>query len=393
MKRLTILIYEPYPFSEVAGNLRTQSYIMKFADQARFRLVLLSPRETGFTEKMKQAGIDTVVEVPSQSADRYGGKCLQDGFGGKFRTLWALLRYNLRLMSVFRSKRVDLVYCNSIRAVLTVGWASLLTGTPVLWYIKGSLNNPFLDFIGFLVSKKILFFCESNKNDRYPLLVKWFGSKIQILKIGINPEVIESVEAKDRTTLQKELDISERRINIIVLGQLYRPKGVHFLVEALGKIVGKFPDVRLYVVGNHIIEEYRAYKDELLALIERHRLREKVVFTGWRRDALEITSLMDILVHPSLTEGFGRAVLEAMALGKPVVATKVGGLREIIKDGENGFLVDLEDPQAIADRLSQLLADRALRDRFGREAKKTVFSDYLLPDKIKQLEQIWAETA
>jgi len=116
-----------------------------------------------------------------------------------------------------------------------------------------------------------------------------------------------------------------------------------------------------------------------------------VIFTGWRADALQIICLMDILIHPSLSEGLARVVMEGMVLGKPVVASKVGGLRELIKDGENGFLVEPGNPQMIAEKLRLLLRDKALREKLGKEARKTVFSGYLIQDKILQLEKIWID--
>lgn len=393
MERINVLIYEPYPFSQVAGNLRTQSYIIKFVDRAKFNIILLSPRETDFTCKMRDRGIDTVIMPPSKRIDRYGGSCLKDGLTGRLLTIVDILRYSLEVRKLFKEKKIDVVYCNCIRAVLTVGLAAVLGRARILWYIKGSLNNRFLDFIGFVMSSRILFFCGSNMHDKYPLLVKWNKRKIGILKIGINPEVINEIEVKDRQALKKELDIDGGYINLIVLGQLYRPKGVHYLIQALAMASVDFPKIRLYIVGDHIIEEYKDYKDELTDLIWHNKLTDNVIFTGWRKDALEIVSLMDILVHPSLTEGFGRAVLEAMALGKPVIASRVGGLREIIKDGENGFLVEPGDYRVIAEKLSLLLKDKGLREALGREAKKTVFSQYLLPDKISQLQDIWRDMA
>jgi len=391
MKPINVLIYEAYPFNQVGGNLRTQGYIMKFVDRTKFNLVLLSPREIDFTRKMREEGIDTVILPPSKRINRYGGNCLRDGFTGKFLTIIDLFRYNLQVLKVFKSKKIDIVYCNCIRAVLTVGLAAVLGKVPILWYIKGSLDNRILDFIGFMISRKILFFCETNKNDKYPNLIKWYGRKVGILKIGIDPQVIRELEAKDKTLLKKELDIDDYHINLIVLGQLYRPKGALYLIEALGMISQDFPKIRLYIVGDHITDEYKDYKNELINLIRLNKLTDKVVFTGWRKDALEIVSLMDILVHPSLSEGFGRAVLEAMALGKPVVVSKVGGLREIIKDGENGFLVEPKDSRAIAEKLTLLLQNKSLRNKLGKEARNAVFSEYLLPDKILQLEQIWSD--
>ena len=145
---------------------------------------------------------------------------------------------------------------------------------------------------------------------------------------------------------------------------------------------------RLYILGDHIIDAYKDYREELTGLIERRGLREMVFFTGWRPDALAIVSLMDILVHPSLSEGFGRAVLEGMALGKAVIASRVGGLRELIEDDVNGLLVEPGNPSMIAAGLRRLLADRSFREDMGEEARRRVFSDYEITGRVRELDVI-----
>lgn len=391
MTPINVLIYEPYPFGQIAGNLRTQSYIMEFVNKEKIHLVLLAPFETDFTKKIQKDGIETVVLEPPKRVNRYGGKCLHDDYGGKVLTIIDLIRYNLKLYQVFKKKNIDIIYCNCIRGVLTVCLAAVLRRKAILWYIKGELQNSILDTIGFVFSKRILYFCQSNMNDKYPLLVRMFRKKIGILKIGIDPGMLMAIEQSDKSKLIKELGIDGQAINCVYIGQIYAPKGIHFLLEAIGIIEDEFPNIRLYIVGDHIIEEYKDYKNDLVKIIEQYGMSKNIIFTGWREDALEIISLMDILVHPSLHEGFGRAVLEGMALGKPVIVSKVGGLREIIEDGKNGFLVEPGNPQMIAGKLRLLLRDKALREKLGKEARRTVFSDYLIQGKILQLEKIWID--
>jgi hypothetical protein len=182
---INVLIYEPYP-QQIAGNLRTQSYILESVDRERFRLILLTPLRSEFTDKVQNSGIDTIVLEPGKRVNRYGGKCLRDGFFGKILTILSLFSYNLKLYRIFKRRKVDIVYCNCIRGVLTVGLAALFGRISILWYIKGELQNPILDTIGFVLSKKILYFCQSNIDDKYPALVKMFGNKIGILKIGLD---------------------------------------------------------------------------------------------------------------------------------------------------------------------------------------------------------------
>ena len=167
MTPINILIFEPYPFNRISGNLRTQSNILKFVDKENFHLVFLSPFETGFTKKLKSNGVDTIVLEASERVNRYGGKNLKDNFFGKVKTIFSIFHYNFQLIKILKQKNIDVVYCNSIRGVLTFFFSTVLLKKPLLWYIKGELNNLILDTIGFIVSNKILFFCESNKNDKY----------------------------------------------------------------------------------------------------------------------------------------------------------------------------------------------------------------------------------
>ena len=303
------------------------------------------------------------------------------------------MRYNLRLARLFRQRRVDVLYCNSIRAVLLAGLGARLAGVPVLWYIKGRLENPWLDRLGFAVATRILFFCAANRDDDYPALVARYQDKIGILRIGLDRTAIAAAEQSDRQALARELDIRPGRINAIMLGQVYRPKGQHYVLEGLQEVVREFPSFMLYIAGDHVLDQYRPYREELERIVARDGLERHVRFIGWRTDALPILSLMDIMVHPSLNEGFGRAVLEAMAMGRAVVASSVGGLREAIRDGENGFLVPPRDTAALIDRILRLARDPDLRERFGRAARREVFAHYLIDDKVCELQQIWLQMA
>ena len=116
----------------------------------------------------------------------------------------------------------------------------------------------------------MLFFGERNRDDKYPYLVYLYRQKIDILKIGLDPSVIKDVEKRDKAALRKELGIDPSCTNVIVLAQLYRPKGQHLVLEALSKLVADFPNVRLYLLGDHVIDEYRPYKDELDQIIAKH---------------------------------------------------------------------------------------------------------------------------
>lgn len=377
----------------LGGNFLTQRLILERLDRAKINPIVVSPVAGIALEEFKKMGVDCVLISPPGNLGLYGGRMLKAGMIGRLKAAIDLLRYNLTLARFIRERQIDVVYANCVRAEMSIGIAARLAGVPSLLYIKGELNNPLIDRLSFLLADKILFFCDQNRDDKYPGLVRSCRRKIDILKIGMDASVIEEVEQRDKSALRDELDIDPAYINVVIAAQLYRPKGQHFALEALSRLASDFPKVRLYLLGDHVIDEYRSYKPELDRIIKENGLENRVRFTGWRRDALDVVALMDIVIHPSLSEGFGRAVLESMALGKPVIASKVGGLREAIKNGINGFLVDPGDVAEIEQRWRELLSDPQLRIRLGREARKTVFAEYLIGDKVARLSEIWTEMA
>ena len=388
---MNVLKVEPYPFGKVCGNLRTLNYILRYTDKSRVHVYLAVPLESDYTRSVAGEGIDVILVKPQPRLLQYGGNALRDSLMGRALTMAAMVRYNLQFLQVIRDKKIDVIYCNCIRSLLYVGLAAKLSGTPILWYINGELQNRLLDALGFMVADRIIFQCETNRQDKYPGLLRIFHNRIDVVRTGLDPDEIIQAEQGDKSRLREELAIDPGKVNLVCVGQLYPLKGVHYLLEALNLILPEFADLQLYIVGHHVIDEYQGYQDELEQIVRKHRLEPYVTFTGWRNDALEVVSLMDILVHPSRSEGFPRAVLEALALGKAVVASRVGGLREIMVDGENGFLVDPGDVQGLAQKISRLLRNKPLREAFGRAAREKVFAEYLMADKVARLEAIWRE--
>lgn len=384
------MFYEPYPMG-LGGNFLTQRLILERLDRDKFNPIVVSPIDGIALDEFRKMGVECVVMPPPGKLDRYGRAILRAGILSRTKSAFDLLYYNLRLLRFLRERQIDVIYANCVRAEMSIGLAARLARVPSLLYIKGELSNPVIDRLSFILASKILFFCEQNRDDKYPGFVRACRKKFDILKIGLDPSIIEEVERRDKSALREGLGIDSSCMNVIVLGQLYRPKGQHLVLEALSKLTADFPKVRLYLLGDHVIDEYRLYKDELDQMTVEKSLEDYVRFAGWRRDALDVVALMDIMIHPSLSEGFGRAVLETMALGKPVIVSKVGGLREAIKDGKNGFLVEPGDVDAIERRWRELLDNPELRLRLGQAAQKTVFAEYLIDDKVARLSGIWTE--
>ncbi len=153
-------------------------------------------------------------------------------------------------------------------------------------------------------------------------------------------------------------------------GRLVERKGVSVLLEAWGKLAKDHQDVLLVIVGGGPLE--KKLKDQSREL----GIEENVKFFGFVNNIGDYLAATDIFVFPSFQEGFPNSVLEAMACGIPVISTKIGGVVDVIRDGENGLLVEPGNVNQLADALKKLISDAEYASTLGKNALKTVRENY-----------------
>jgi glycosyltransferase involved in cell wall biosynthesis len=157
---------------------------------------------------------------------------------------------------------------------------------------------------------------------------------------------------------------------------LYPAKGLEYLVTAMREVRKRIPEARAIIVGDG--PERRC----LDALVRRHGLEEGVTFLGSVPDAWGVLSAIDVFVLPSVKEGLPYALLEAMAVGKPIVATRVGGIPEVARDGRCALLVPPKDPQALSEAICQLIQDPAFSARLAGEARRAFLEEGLTAEAM-----------
>jgi len=205
-------------------------------------------------------------------------------------------------------------------------------------------------------------------------------------RIELLPNCIDLLEFERRMSsgeVRRELGLSPRSIVIGALGNLRPEKDLETFLLAARGILDAIPSAEFLVIGDG------PARDNLERLASDLRISESVHFLGERSDVSDLLAALDILVMTSYTESFPNAILEAMAMGKPVVATNVGGIPELVEEGQTGFLVSPRDPEAIADRVLSLSRDSARRQQMGRAARARVESNFTVQAVIARLEGIY----
>lgn len=172
------------------------------------------------------------------------------------------------------------------------------------------------------------------------------------------------------------------------VGRIDRLKGLDLLVSAFARVAEWAKQARLLIVGGAQGKSC-SFKRDLLRMVEKLGLSERVVFAGHQNDPVPYFAAMDVLVMPSRTEGFGRSAVEAMAMAKPVIASDVGALPEIVSNGLTGYTFRDGDVGALADKMRELAADEQKRAAFGLKARALVEERFDLKAMLSSLQSIY----
>ncbi|MBE7034864.1 MAG: glycosyltransferase family 4 protein [Ruminococcaceae bacterium] len=207
--------------------------------------------------------------------------------------------------------------------------------------------------------------------------------KIKVVNNGVSPLAPANAEAQKETRMQYGLD--ENAFVFGVFGRLEPVKGHRYFIEAASLLQEEYPNARFLIVGGGSLEQ------ELKELAFKSGLGEKLIFTGFVPDTTALLNSCDCNVCASESEAMSLAILEAMSLAKPSIATNVGGNPELIEHRETGLLVPYADAFLMADAMKQLLASGDLAKSLGEKAKEKFDSMFTVRAMVTRLEQVYEE--
>lgn len=314
---------------------------------------------------LQAAGVHNLLVCPTGSAvaaaaREAGAEVIETAMGGD-----ADLGLAWRLRRLLRERRPDLVHLHSRRgADLWGGVAARLAGLPVI--LTRRVDNPEAPW---WVGLKYRLY------DRVVSISE--GIRQVLIDEGLAPARVTCVHSAvdtdryrpgcaDAGLLARELGLSGDGPVIAVVAQLIARKGHRYLLEALPAIRAAVPGVQVVFFGQGPLE------DALRAEVARRGLRDQVHFAGFRDDLERLLPCLDLVVHPAEMEGLGVSLLQAAACGVPIVAFPAGGIPEIVREGESGYLLPVGDVAGLQRRVSELLQAPAEARAMGRRGRALV---------------------
>jgi glycosyltransferase involved in cell wall biosynthesis len=346
----------------VGGGELSLMDLLRGLDRSHWAPALVVPEDGGVASRGRDLGLSVHV-VPLPTLRRPGA---------------AFLRSVTALGRLARTTDAALIYANGSRAMFYSGLAGRSMGRPALWHVRIAESDGVADQALYALATGVIATSRAVARRFRP-----GAPKVRVIPNGV--DLARFTPRPPSRSLGASLGIPPSAPLALSIGRLVAEKGHRHLLEAAAQVERTKPGVHWLLVGAGELEH------TLRAQARRLGLEAQVHFAGWRDDIPDMLALCDIFVLPSESEGFGRVLVEAMAMAKVVVAATVGGVPEIVLDGETGILVPSAAPALLADAVRSLLVDPARAARLGAAGRARAESTFSLAAHVGGVERVYAE--
>jgi len=354
-------------FGMVIGGLeRVIMELCRRVDPSRYRLSICCIGRRGpLADVMEAEGVPVIVcEKQSKLAKYFRG---------------------VELARIFREHHVDLVHAHHTPALVDGVVGASLAGVPLITtdHTKAyptSRRWRLLENGASRVAKVMVAVSAHSKAD----LIRYQGIAPEKLKVIHNGLDLKLSRRETVSELRREIGLAPEDLVIGTAARLEDQKGLDLLVDAVPTIARHVPNARVVIVGGG------GREGALREQVERMRLGDRVLITGYRVDGVDLIDTFDCFVQTSHWEGMPMALLEAMALHKPIVATAVGGVPEVVVDGVTGILLSPRDRDALARSLIRVLTNRREAVRMGEAGYRRYLTHFTSAGMITEYEQLYA---
>ncbi len=368
MRKIKILYI--ITLAEIGGAQTHLRSLVENLDRENFEITAVTSSTGPLITKLKLMNICVI-------------KCVSMGRELNFRSDLKTLKF---LYTLCRKEKFDIVHAHSSKAGFLGRVAAYLAGIPVILFsVHGfafNVENNFwkkkiyilIEYLAGKFSSHVI--CVSSRDLEHAIEEGILSAKkVQQIANGVN---VKNFYSANRKSTRIALCVKDHEILIGTVARLAKAKGQEYLIQAVSSLVNKYPHVKFLLVGSGKEEGF------FKKLIHDLDLENHFILTGDREDIPDLLAAIDIFAFPSLSESMPYAVLEAMAAGKPIVASKTGGISELIKNGLEGYLVEPGNISALEEALKVLIEDEPLKVKMGECGRKKVEAHFGLDRTIRK---------
>ena len=360
---MPIKILYIHGIKEIGGAETDLIAILKGLDRERIHPSVACPPIGAFIERLRDIPVPVFpVVFPSWR---------------KLKDRWRIPITVVSLVAILKREKFDLVHINDYWWTPVAWLACWLSGIPCVVHIRQQIEPRRVKQYWLAKPNQVLAICKEIREVAIDGGVD--PNRIQVVYSGVDLSLVNHAAGG---LIRKRYSLHPGQLLIGAVANLFPRKGYEYLLEALADVRKAVPDVHCVIVG----EGDEGYRKQLLNLVRVRGLNSVVTFAGFQPNVLEYMADFDVVALPSMLEGFGIVLLEAMAMGKPAVASRVGGIPDAVEDGVTGILVPPANSRQLAEALVALLENSTLRQSMGEAGRKRVETFFSLEKTIKELE-------
>lgn len=374
---------------KVSGAERVVLLILKRLNRQRFVPAMICPADGAMRQEAEKLNVScrTIEQFEARFTVR------PDKLLGYFNSF---LRALCQLRAAILEEKPNAIHANGTRSALVATAASAGLKIPVIWHLHDEMKpHPLSTLIRvFAVCSpgvRLLPVSAATGKSFRGRLLRRFGKHLpeRVVHNGIETREFK-FDAENRGRIRRELNLSDKELIFGIVGQITPRKGQLEMLKVFAAVQNEIPSI-LLIVGNPIFNRDELYLEELKRNVKELGIENRVKFLGARADVAAVMQSLDALVVNSKSEALVLVAIEALACRTPVVATDVGGTREIIEHRENGWLIPFGDETALADALVTIGKNAEMRRKFADAGEKIVAARLTAEHFINQIEEFYEQ--
>ena len=370
-QRLTVAHFMPW---SGIGGVEIATLRMIDATRERFHhIAFCLPDAVALRDSFDNLGIETITYTPPEPSLRHAVR---------------FYKTSLVIARQIRQKAVDIIHFSDEKAAYHNSFAALLSRSRIVCHLR--VSYPHLPLRQRLCLLPVQSFIFVSKEAKQSFAIALPDSKERVIYDAV--EVPTADMAENNASVRRELGVPEACVLVGMVARVSHQKDYFTLASAAADVLLKHPNTRFLIVGdNSLVDLNRQHYEVVVQRLNELGIVDKFIFAGHRNDVSRLIAAMDICVLCTHREGFPLSILESMAMGKPVIATAVGGIPEIVDPGVTGYLHQHGNSDELADAIMRLIEDPKKANYIGLTACEHVRKNYSREKFADEISKVYSD--